>query len=180
MTPELASAILAGIAVAVSLRAYYLAQVVAKHTEEQAIAAKKAAEEAAVSARLPALIDILREFRRQEFTNTRHYIRRELVAEFPPTAHGIRSITSPERMMQVIEAIHYFDLLCHFVRKELLFPHDIAHFMGKAAEDCWHVLIPYLEFERAKPDQSTVYGENFDYLVRRCNAEVQARNRDAL
>ena len=78
MVAEVASAIIAGVALVVSIPAYYLATVVARHTEEQATAATKAAEAAAVSARLPALIDILREFRRTEFTNTRYYIRHEL------------------------------------------------------------------------------------------------------
>ena len=96
-----------------------------------------------------------------------------------PTEQGIESIKDIETRLIVIEVIHYFDNIGHFLRKKLLFPDDISHFMGKAAEDCWDVLISYMEYERKKVKQGNFYGENFDYLVKHCNAETQAKSRNA-
>ena len=174
MSPEV---VIASFALVVSLFAYAKTKIQADAAQAAAKAALAQAETAAKDARLRAIVDLLREFREQTFTETRHYIRRKLHDEFPNDGSGFASIGDESRRLKVLAVVHYFDQMGMLVEADLLLPKDIARFMGKAVEDAWKALLPYIQEERTRSGGSRMYGRNFDQLAVDCNAQAQAIGR---
>jgi hypothetical protein len=172
-----AEAIVATFAFAVSVAAYSKTKTQAVAAESAAKAALAQAETAANDARLRAIVDLLREFREQSFTETRHYIREKLLAENPNDGKGFAAIREESRRLKVLSVVHYFDQLGMLVEAKLVLSKDVARFMGKAVEDTWEGVLPYIQEERTRLQGSPMYGRNFDELVRHCNADSQSLGR---
>ena len=167
------------VALVVSLAAYIKTTVQANAAEKAARSAQLQAETAAKEARFRALVDLLREFREPSFTITRHKIKKTLFDENPNNGNGFAAIREEELRLQVIAVVHYFDQLGLLVSEKLILAKDVSRFMGKAVEDMWKALLPYIQEERTREGGSPMYGRNFDELASVCNAEAQALGRSA-
>lgn len=165
------------ISLGIAIGALMYARRQANSNQRAAESANRQARAAELDAKYPALLELLREFRDREFTATRHYIKNFLLIEYPPNGSGFRAISNQDRLLDVLALVHYLDNLGLFVRVSFVDSVYISIFIGKAIEDIWLVLSPYIKEERV----STLgYAENFAYLVEKCNATTQSNARRAL
>lgn len=149
----------------------------ARSNEYSASAAQKQAIAAELQAKYPSLLDLLREFRCKEFTATRYYIASRLSSEYPPDGSGLRVVLDQDRLLDILALMHFLDNLGLFVRARYVDSKYISMFIGRAIEQTWNTLLPYIEEERLRFSD---YAEYFGYLATVCNADTQATLRRAL
>lgn len=172
MLPEVISTV----AIIISAYALNATSRQAKAAEASSESAQSQAKSAAIDAKLPTLMELLREYRSKEFTRTRNYIRKSLQIDYPPSDKGFDQIPE-DPLLSILALLHFLDNLGLFVRTRLVDTHLVSIFMGRAIEDSWDVLLPYIKVQRVRsPD----YAENLQFLVAKCNANTQSESRRTL
>ncbi len=168
--------VMATVAVVVSLFALGVSARQARAAEAAAEYSKSQAGSAAIDAKLPTLMELLREYRSKDCTRVRHYVRSRLRQDHPPNGSGMEAIPQ-EILLDVLTLLHLLDNIGLFVRMRMVDTHMVSIFTGRAIEDTWLSLRPYVLEQRNK---SPEYAENLEFLFDRCNATSQTRDRRML
>ena len=116
---------------------------------------------------LPAIIDLLREYRRHEMRMARWRVGRLKPCD---PDHGLDQLDAEDR--EAVELLtHFLDNVGLLVRNDLLAVKPVATFLGLSALGVWENVEPYIRAERrvvshAKPRRLT-YQRHFEDLVAR-------------
>ena len=160
------------VAIFVSVFALSVSTRQARAAEAAAESSKSQAGSAAIDAKLPTLMELLREYRSKDCTRMRHYVRSRLLRDHPPNGAGMEAIPQ-EKLLDVLTLLHLLDNMGLFVRMRMVDTHMVSIFTGRAIEDTWINLRPYVIEQRRK---SPEYAENLEFLFSKCNAASQTRD----
>ncbi len=160
------------IAISISILALTVSVVSVLFAFKQTKANERQAISAEIDAMLPVTLDLLKEFRSEEFIKRRGYIKYKLRNEFPPTSNGYSDLTE-DALINVTVVSHFLDNLGLFVSEGLIKEQFISKFIGGEIELLWRILEPYIISERQKTNSSPHYQKNFQALYELCNSHTQ-------
>jgi len=125
---------------------------------------------AEINAKLPTTLELLKEFRSENFLKYRDYIKYELENDFPIDDNDYSTLSSNALFSARIIS-HFLDNLGLFVNENLVDKHIVSKFIGGEIEILYKILEPYIKKERAKGNLD--YQKNFEELYFVCNSYSQ-------
>lgn len=111
----------------------------------------------------PVIVDIFKEVRSIEFKEHLDYIQRKDLKNFPATL-GFHGLPDGAKY-HVIHVSHFFDYIGLLVANKLIDKKLVIGFIGGTIQTTWKLLQPYIDHERQKGGQNSIYQQYFEYLA---------------